>query len=62
VFLATLAYRPGHRNGQDQVDVWDVPLHVGGTLPVLPLALRGVGSVPLDLEATYTEMRQRCRL
>jgi hypothetical protein len=62
VFLAALAYRPAHRDGQDQVDVWDVPLHVGGPLPVLPLALRGIGSVPLDLEATYTEIRQRCRL
>jgi hypothetical protein len=62
VFLAALAYRPGHRNGRDEVDVWDGPLHVGGTLPVLPLALRGLGAVPLDLEATYTEIRQRCRL
>jgi hypothetical protein len=62
VSLAALAYRPAHRGGQDQVDVWAVPLQVGGTLPVLPLALRGAGPVPLDLEATYTEVRQRCRL
>jgi hypothetical protein len=62
VLLTALAYRPVHRDGQDQLDVWAVPLRVGGTLPVLPLALRGAGSVPLDLEATYTEIRERCRL
>ena len=62
VSLAALAYRPARRDGQDQVDAWAVPLSLGGTLPVLPLALRGAGLVPLDLEATYTETRQRCRL
>jgi hypothetical protein len=62
VVLAAVAYRAAHRNGQDQVDVWDVPVQVGGVLPVLPLALRGGDAVPLDLEATYTEIRQRSRL
>jgi hypothetical protein len=62
VSLAALAYRPAHRDGQDQVDAWVVPLEVGGVLPVLPLALRGAGPVPLDLEAAYSETRQRCRL
>jgi hypothetical protein len=62
VSLAAVAYRPAHRDGQDQVDVWSAPLRVGGALPVLPLALRGAGAVPLDLEATYTETRKRCRL
>jgi hypothetical protein len=62
VSLAALAYRPAHRGGQDQVDAWAVALRVGGALPVLPLALRGAGPVPLDLEATYSETRQRCRL
>jgi hypothetical protein len=62
VSLAALAYRPAHRGGQNQVDVWAVSLRVGGTLPVLPLTLRGAGPIPLDLEASYTETRQRCRL
>jgi hypothetical protein len=62
VSLVALAYRPASRDSQAQVDVWAVPLRVGGTLPVLPLALRGAGPVRLDLEATYTEVRQRCRL
>jgi hypothetical protein len=44
------------------VETWSVPLQLTGTMPVLPLALRGAGIVPLDLEATYAETRQRCRL
>ena len=39
-----------------------VALAVGGTLPLLPLALKGTRAVPLDLEATYTDARQRGRL
>jgi hypothetical protein len=62
VMLAALAYRPTHRDGQDQVDAWTQRLQVGGPLPRLPLALRGTGVVPLDLETTYSETRQRCRL
>jgi hypothetical protein len=60
--LAALAYRPTSAEGQDRVDVWAIPLQVGDSLPVLPLALRGAASVALDLEATYSETRQRCRL
>ena len=60
--LLALAYHPRHSEGQDQVSVWAVPLQIGGTLPVLPLGLRSAGPVPLDLEATYTETRTRCRL
>jgi hypothetical protein len=62
VLLVALAYRPTHRDGQDEVDVWAVPVQLGGTFPVLPLALRGAGLISLDLEATYNETRQRCRL
>jgi hypothetical protein len=60
--LAALAYRPMKRENQDQVETWAVPVQIGDALPVLPLALRGAGLIPLDLEATYTETRQRCRL
>ncbi|MFO0846235.1 MAG: hypothetical protein U0797_28295 [Gemmataceae bacterium] len=62
VTLTALAYRPAHQDAQDRIDVWAVPLTVGGTLPVMPLALWGAGPVVLDLEATYTETRKRCRL
>ena len=57
-----VAYRPARRNEQNQIDVWPAPLAVGDPLPTLPLALLGSGCVPLDLEATYTEARQRSRL
>lgn len=62
VTLTALAYRPAHRDAEDQIDVWAMPLSVGGTLPVMPLALRGADTIPLDLEATYTDTRKRCRL
>jgi hypothetical protein len=60
--LAALAYHPLNRSGQDQVDVWATPLQVGGTLSRLPLGLRGLGFVSLDLDATYMQTRERCRL
>ncbi len=60
--LAAVAYRPARRGEANELDVWAVALAVGGTLPVLPLALLRHGPIPLDLEATYTEARQRARL
>ncbi len=60
--LYAVAYRPAHRDGRNEIDVWDARLAVGESLPTLPLALRGNGPVPLDLEASYTEARQRSRL
>jgi hypothetical protein len=60
--LYAVAYRPAHRKESNQLDLWPVPLALGQPLPLLPLALRGAFFVPVDLEATYTETRQRCRL
>jgi len=60
--LHAAAYRPIRRQEKNQIDVWLTPLAVGQTLPLLPLALRGGGCVPLDLEATYTTARERSRL
>lgn len=62
VSLYAVAYQPLRRQEVNQIDVWPVALAVGGSLPVLPLALRGFGTVPIDLEATYNEARQRSRL
>jgi uncharacterized protein DUF4058 len=62
VALYAVAYRPARRGDVDQIDLWQIPLAVGGALPLLPLALRGRRAVPLDLEATYTETRLRSRL
>jgi hypothetical protein len=53
-------YRPFRRGEADKVSVWPVPLAVGAPLPVLPLWLReGEEPVRVDLEAAYTEARQR---
>jgi hypothetical protein len=60
--LYAVAYRPAQRKESNQLDLWPVPLAVGQPLPLLPLALRGAFFVPVDLEATYSETRQRCRL
>jgi Protein of unknown function (DUF4058) len=61
--IYAVGYRPVYRQGKDEIDLWSVPLTVGGTLPVLALALRGTGTVVLlDLEATYMDARQRSRL
>jgi hypothetical protein len=60
--LYAVAYRPARREAGDQIDCWPTPLGVGQPLPVLPLGLRGGPTLPLNLEATYMEARQRSRL
>jgi hypothetical protein len=60
--LYATAYRPAHRQERNEIDLWREPLAVGQALPTLPLAVRGLGSLPIDLEATYTEARTRGRV
>jgi hypothetical protein len=60
--LYAAAYRPTRTRKGDHIDLWFDPLGVGHSLPTMPLAVRGLGSLPLDLDATYTEARRRCRL
>jgi hypothetical protein len=61
--LYAVAYRPARRDpGGDQVDLWPAGLALGQPMPVLPLALRGGPTLPLDLETTYNEARRRSRL
>ena len=60
--LSAVAYRPIRRQENNEIDVWAVELAIGRDLPVLPLALRGFRAVPLDLNTTYHEARQRSRL
>ena len=57
-----IAYRPARRKAGDQIDLWPTPLAVGQALPTVPLALRGGPTLPVDLEATYTEAREWSRL
>jgi hypothetical protein len=56
------AYRPMHRQERNEIDLWREPLGVGQLLPTLPLAVRGLASLPIDLETTYMEARTRGRL
>ena len=60
--LYATAYRPAHRQERNEIDIWREPLALGQPLPILPLAVRGLGDLPMDLEATYTEARQRGRV
>lgn len=60
--LYASAYRPAHRQGKNEIDLWRESLELGKPLPTLPLAVRGLGCLPIDLEATYMEARKRGRI
>lgn len=60
--LSTVAYRPARRLNKNEIDVWPATLGVGQNLPVMPLSLLGYRAVPLDLNTTYHQARQRSRL
>lgn len=60
--LYATAYHPIRRRKKELIDLWAEPLAVGQPLTTMPLPVRGLGILPLDLEATYTEARQRSRL
>jgi hypothetical protein len=60
--LYATAYRPAHREERNEIDLWREPLALGQALPTLPLAVRGLGCLPIDLEGTYTEARKRGRI
>ena len=60
--LYATAYRPAHRQERNEIDLWRESLAVGQALPTLPLAVRGLGCLPINLEATYSEARQRGRI
>jgi hypothetical protein len=61
-FLYAVSYRPVQRQEVSQIDAWPVALTLDASLPVLPLALRGYGTIPLDLEETHHDACQRSRL
>jgi hypothetical protein len=60
--LYATAYRPAHRQDRNEIDLWREPLALGQPLPKLPLAVRGLGYLPIDLEASYMEARKRSRI
>ncbi|HKI31976.1 MAG TPA: DUF4058 family protein [Gemmataceae bacterium] len=57
--LYTVAYRPNRIEETNQIEVWPTLLAVGQALPIMPLALKGAMTVPVDLEAAYTEALER---
>jgi hypothetical protein len=60
--LYATAYRPVHRQERNEIDLWREPLALGQPLLTLPLAVRGLGCLPIDLEGTYMEARRRGRI
>ncbi|MFO0970150.1 MAG: DUF4058 family protein [Gemmataceae bacterium] len=60
--LYAVAYRPVLRGEAEQTEAWHEALEIGAPLPALPLAVRGLGCLPIDFEATYMEARRRVRL
>jgi hypothetical protein len=61
--LYAAAYRPFRRKDAERIAVWPSVLAVGQELPALPFWVRGLPApVRVDLEATYTEARQRLQL
>lgn len=60
--LYAAAYRPVRRSDAELTEVWLERLRVGNELPTMPLALRGDATLPLELEATYTQVRADSRL
>jgi hypothetical protein len=60
--LYATAYRPARRQERNEIDLWREPLALGQPLPTLPLAVRGLGCLPIDLDGTYMEARKRGRI
>lgn len=60
--MYTVSYRPVRSPAGGRVEFWAHRLEIGQPLPTVPLALKGWGFAPLDLEEAYSEARQNCRL
>jgi hypothetical protein len=60
--IYTVAYRPSRHGETNQIEVWPTPLTVGQPLPIMPLALKGAMTVPVDLEAAYRDACERSGL
>ncbi len=60
--LYAVAYRPRRQKSGDTIQTWRFPLELGHPLPTVPLALRDVATLPLDLETTYTATCEDTRL
>jgi hypothetical protein len=50
------------REGEIQLDIWHQPVALTGSLPIMPLGLKGGPCLPVDLEATYERTRRELRM
>jgi hypothetical protein len=55
VWIYSVSYRPVHRDERNEIEVWQESLAIGRVLPTMPLALQGAMTVPVDLEAAYSD-------
>jgi hypothetical protein len=60
--LSTSAYRPAVHEGETRLEIWHEPIILGGSLPVMPLWLKGGPCLPVDLGATYDRTRRELRM
>ena len=56
--LAATSYRPN----PDHLESWQQPLSLGEALPTMPLWLKTGPCVPVDLDATYQQVRRDLRI
>ena len=60
--MYAVAYRPVRRADENLIDMWAHELLLAAKLPTLPLALKGYGCVPINLEEAYLEACKRSRI
>ncbi|MBY0230080.1 MAG: DUF4058 domain-containing protein, partial [Gemmataceae bacterium] len=60
--LYAASYRPVAREGAPLIDLWRNALEVGQPLPAMPLPLRGVVTIDLDLEESYMQAAEESNL
>ncbi len=60
--LYAAAYHGVEREGQAVLDLWEEPLALGAALPTVPLWLRGLGCLPVELQLTYEGTARDLRL
>lgn len=60
--LYVAAYRPFRDPDADKTEVWTFPLELGQVIPAVPLHLRGIATLSLELEPTYQSTCEDSRL
>jgi hypothetical protein len=60
--LYAVSYGPRRLKTGDQIELWLETLTLDRELPTIPLALLGIGAIPVDLEGTYQRACEDSRL